>query len=176
MYVRWKRRPLTHTYDWGNLANTGRIERHALDAVLVESRRVDGKPRQFLVCHLGHIESRWAGRPADRFAFWWSARRALDALGLLAAERRRIEAKLVETVEPVGPEPFHDPEEWERLMYQSDEAALAVLQELDLPAHDHDGRAAKLWDREVARSLRRKQADHYLRRELLLGRSSGNDR
>jgi len=145
MYVRWKRRPLTHTYDWGNMAaNPGKIDRHALDAVLAETVRQDGRVRQRMVKHLGHVEARWVARPADRFVFWMSANRALADVSLTHDQRQRIEDKLGETVGPVAVEVFVDPDEWNRLVTQSLGAAIAALCEVgpDLDAHE----AMRRWD------------------------------
>jgi hypothetical protein len=53
MYVRWKKRDMTRT---GRFSGRYHIGAHALTAVLVESRRVNGSPRQRFVAHLGTIE------------------------------------------------------------------------------------------------------------------------
>lgn len=145
MYVRWKRRPLTPTRDWGNLAaNPEKIYRHALDAVLAETMRQDGRVRQRMVKHLGHIEARWIARPTDRFVFWTSVNRALADLSLTPDQRQQIEEKLGETVDPVAVEVFDDPDEWDRLITQSLGAAIAALDAIEPDLDGHE--ATRRWD------------------------------
>ena len=52
MFVRWKKRQMTRT---GSLTGRYPIGAHALTAVLVESRRVNGSPRQRIIASLGTI-------------------------------------------------------------------------------------------------------------------------
>ena len=91
MYVRWKRRPLRRR----------RIDRSpdwAQSAVLVESRRIDGKPRQRVVRYLGSIREGMLEAIAWQAAFWRDVEWHLDDLGLDEATRRSVVATLLRTV------------------------------------------------------------------------------
>ncbi len=88
MYVKWQRRPRKRT-DGSPL----------LMAVLVESHRVDGKPRQRVVAYLAGIRERFVGEREDKHdEFWRSVDAHLDALGLDAETRARIEASIAKRV------------------------------------------------------------------------------
>ena len=84
MFVRWKRRP----------AAGGVL----LSAVLVSSRRVDGRPRQRIVGYLGSVRDVHLADSRRRERFWRGADARLEGLGLAPAERRAVEARLLATV------------------------------------------------------------------------------
>lgn len=88
MYVRWKRTPLKRRLRWDETPD------YSLSAVLVESRRVDGHPRQRYVKHLGAVRERCTGIPGHALGFWQTADAALTALGLVATEHQAIERQL----------------------------------------------------------------------------------
>jgi hypothetical protein len=96
MYVRWKRRARKRT-----LAGEST---QLLTATLVESRRVDGKPRQHIVAYLGSIHDVQLKYPLPSERFWRAASNRLDALGLHDVERTVIEAALSEVVPRPQPE------------------------------------------------------------------------
>ena len=97
MFVRWQwwgqRRRKTVRYYWSQPADA--------HAVLVESVRIDGKPRQRHIAYLGSVHH----DPDVHYRAWWwhhmTAR--LDALGnrLPPDERPKIEAALADKVPPV---------------------------------------------------------------------------
>lgn len=102
MYVRWKKRQMTR-------AARGRgpcpIGAHALACVLVECRRVNGRPRQKFVARLGTLQVWENGRgevaigtggrayPAAIIAFWDRLSRKLDALKV-PHDRDAVEAMI----------------------------------------------------------------------------------
>ncbi len=94
MYVRWQRKKRVDHRKLGPL----------LCAVLVESRRVDGEPRQRTVAYLGGIREgcieRFLGR---HIQFWQDVTERLDALGddLGPDEREKIEEALAKKVRRV---------------------------------------------------------------------------
>lgn len=95
MYVRWQRR--------------GRVRRGRssplLTAVLVESRRVDGKPRQRVVAYLGGIREAYVDkREWEHRTFWRGVVDRLDALGLDLETRARTEASVESRVRRVTPD------------------------------------------------------------------------
>jgi hypothetical protein len=116
MYVRWKRRwilceilPLNFTIP------RAYIEQHrhwSLDAVLVESRRVQGKVVQRHIAHLGSVKeisiARAGWEPSDEYdvnrqvterqSFWRKVDRRLEGLRLDAATRAAVESALVSVV------------------------------------------------------------------------------
>jgi hypothetical protein len=97
MYVRWQ-----HVFN----KNT--------TAILVESTRVNGKPRQRHIAYLGSIDY-WAlnGKNDVQYrAQWWhNISSKLDALGnrVLPENRRKIEAALAKEVPPVPGVPARPP-------------------------------------------------------------------
>lgn len=97
MYLRWKK---TRRRDrWGE-------ENWAHSAVLVESVRMDGKPRQRMIAYVGTIQDRYLLGGADTarwrlWRFWDNADAALDRLALPDIER----AKIVAALEAVVPMP-----------------------------------------------------------------------
>lgn len=89
MFVRWKRRKA--------------LAGDSLDAAVVENRRDGQRVRQRVVCYLGSIHERTKAEQRDRVLFWRSASRKLDGLNLARPARKRIEAKLSQTIEYAGP-------------------------------------------------------------------------
>ncbi len=92
MFVRWKRKHLMRRIRWGEDPGD------SLSAVLVESRRVDGRPKQRYVKHLGVIPERHLESHGWRVGFWKTADAALASLGLPMAEREAVEAQLAARV------------------------------------------------------------------------------
>lgn len=88
MFVRWKIRRLRRPELDGQPAGLVRY------AVLVESVRRAGKPRQKVLCHLAHIRERHIGSALRRAAFWQAVDRRLMLLNLDAAARAVIESKI----------------------------------------------------------------------------------
>ena len=94
MYVRWQLRPRKR-----------RGGSPLLVAVLVESRRVDGRPRQRNVAYLGGIRERHVGKTArEHNRFWAGVDARLDELGLDAVTRASIEARVAARVPRVTDE------------------------------------------------------------------------
>ncbi len=94
MFVRWQRRSRKR-YGAPPL----------LTAVLVECRRVDGKPRQRTVAYLAGIRERFVGKNAwqhDRF--WSRVDTRLDELALDPQTRATIEASIAARVPRVTDE------------------------------------------------------------------------
>ena len=76
-----------------------------LTAVLVESRRVDGKPRQREVAYLAGIRERFIGEREDEHdKFWTKVDARLDALGLDTVTRAKIEVIVAKRVPRVTAE------------------------------------------------------------------------
>ena len=98
MFVRWKRQALTGR-SVKYYASKGR-SKDKLTAILVESHRVDGRPRQRFVCYLGTIRE-WT--VLDRVYwhlvdFWISADKKLDDLQIDQDARQKIETKIAERI------------------------------------------------------------------------------
>jgi len=92
VYVRWKTRPLSRRRQWDE--DPGR----SLSAVLVEGRRINGRPHQIYVKHLGTIPERKLDLQPWRTAFWNSVDAALDALPLSEEDRGRFQARIAERI------------------------------------------------------------------------------
>jgi hypothetical protein len=86
MFVRWEVRQRRRSRSLGPL----------LIATLVESKRVNGKPRHRVVAYLGAIRVNCIDDPISTLhrARFWEAKDVLDELDLSADERVRIEAIL----------------------------------------------------------------------------------
>lgn len=90
MYVRWKKRLRTCRH-----RSTGEFY---LSAVLLESHRVNGRPRQKFVTYLGTVLESYRDSYWHMFDFWKSADKKLDTLSLEPTKRSEIEARLLEVV------------------------------------------------------------------------------
>ncbi len=88
MRGRWAR-------DWQG--RTGRPT-YALDAVLVESVRISGQPRQKFVAHLSHIPEPLISMSLHRGIFWEEVNARFDELKLDGTTRAKATGKLLETV------------------------------------------------------------------------------
>ena len=102
MYVRWQVKPRTK-----KSLNVWKSD--LLTATLVESRRVNGKPRQQVVAYLGSIREVCAVDPKyvnHQLGFWNRVGEVLDRLAnrVSSEERVKIEAKLRERVLVPAPE------------------------------------------------------------------------
>ena len=82
MYIQWQRRSVRRTGET------------TLRAVLVQSVRHQGQPRQRCVCYLGAIRVRYQQAPAHRQRFWARVDQRLAPLGLDPATRARLETAL----------------------------------------------------------------------------------
>lgn len=110
MFVRWrrKRRKDQRTGEYAPFGNHGgRVPVYAPDwlhsASLVESVRIDGKPRQRTIGYLGSIRERFLDpasphHNAHCVYFWRKVDAALDALALPDADRVRVVASLEDVV------------------------------------------------------------------------------
>ncbi len=104
MYVRWKRQVRTRMVRWWRK----NPERVTYRAYLVESKRVDGKPRQHSIAYLGSIEEGKEHDYDSRVWFWRSVGKSIVPT-LPADQRVPIEQKLQQRV------PFPTREERERM-------------------------------------------------------------
>lgn len=101
MYVRWKRRAQKKTSRWNP-------DPQLLAAYLVESRRVDGKPRQRVVAYLGSIGEGFLGEAGPRAYFWRQANSRLDALALSPPARATVESALLQVVRRPSADELND--------------------------------------------------------------------
>jgi hypothetical protein len=84
MFIRWQYKQTVQK--WTNKPETRMV------AVLVESVRINGQPRQRHIAYLGHY---WPRHGAyGRKWFWENADAKLDQLNLTPADRHRLEAAL----------------------------------------------------------------------------------
>ena len=98
MFVRWKHRPAKRIKSWS--APDERIRY----AVLVESRRVDGKPRQRVIRHLAAIRDGDLQHPMTVDRFWTQIDDALDELGINGGPRLAMETAIGARVPRPDPE------------------------------------------------------------------------
>jgi hypothetical protein len=99
MFIRWQSRKRTTYYSyWGRSADPyGDIH---WNAVLVESVRLNGKPRQKHIANLGGFTEHQIKIAAQQIYVWKRAIKALDGLGkrMTPEERRQIEAALADRI------------------------------------------------------------------------------
>jgi hypothetical protein len=98
MFVRWKRRPAKRVKSWST------PDEQVWCAVLVESRRVDGKPRQRVVRHLATIREGDFTMPMTVDRFWKQVDAALAAVGISGAVLEAAEGKIAAVVPHPDPE------------------------------------------------------------------------
>jgi hypothetical protein len=103
MFVRWQKRKLLRPV-------FGRGQDVHWSAILVESRRVDGKPRPCHVVYLGGITDSAIEIDAQRCHFWDRISARLDALGnrITPADRNKIEAVIADKVSRPTPAQYKD--------------------------------------------------------------------
>jgi hypothetical protein len=65
---------------------------------LVESVRVDGKPRQRFVAHLAHIDTPLMSEALHQGLFWRDVEKRFNELALDEDARGKVRQKLLETV------------------------------------------------------------------------------
>jgi hypothetical protein len=84
---------------WRNTSLTKRDPKMRLGAILVESARIGGKPRQRHVAYLGNIEETKLGDVRSRCRFWESVVTKLDKLNQVTPiDRERIEQAIRQRV------------------------------------------------------------------------------
>lgn len=98
VFVRWKRRPLKRR------GPGSPPEERVMYAVLVESLRVDGKPRQRVVRHLGVIREGDFAMPMTVDRFWSQVDAALAASGVAGASLEAAEGRVASVVPRPDPE------------------------------------------------------------------------
>jgi hypothetical protein len=100
MFIRWQsyRSKAQKPWDRERKDRSSRIK-----AILVESVRIDGKPRQRHIAFLGSIGKDVTHRKEFRPCFWADVRYRLDQLGkqVTADDRAKIEAALAKRVPPL---------------------------------------------------------------------------
>jgi uncharacterized protein with von Willebrand factor type A (vWA) domain len=127
MFVRWKRRKRSFTRGWANQFGSGesygawqaKQDGDSLDAVVVQSVRVDSNIRQKFVCHLASISENYIGKESvlPRAEFWQKVTSKLATLSLGDPERRTIEAAIDKVVpRPADEQVAQQNAEWEALM------------------------------------------------------------
>jgi hypothetical protein len=96
MFVRWQKRERnSRRFPFGSCGT----DTHWA-AILAESKRVDGKPRQQHIAYLGGINDSALELPAHRGYFWQEVTQQLDQLSnrVLKDDRTRIEEAIAEKV------------------------------------------------------------------------------
>jgi hypothetical protein len=89
MYVRWQRKQRVDKDGYGAL----------LTATLVESRRIDGKPRQRSISYLGSIREGLIEHTLSRHDYFWrDATSRLNQLNMTRGQRDKIETALASRV------------------------------------------------------------------------------
>jgi hypothetical protein len=91
MYIRWKRCALRRTADV------------TLKAFLVDSVRVEGRPRQRILGYLGAIRVRYQQAPAHRQRFWHQVEQRLPTLRVDPGTHAALEASLARVVPRLTP-------------------------------------------------------------------------
>lgn len=91
MFVRWKRRQLCRKPRWAK-------PEYVRYAVLVESARVDGKPKQKIIRYLAHIKEKYLTATAHQEWFWIRVDAHFSELGLEPTVQTNLEDSLLRVV------------------------------------------------------------------------------
>jgi hypothetical protein len=96
MFIRWQ------NYRSVALWHRGKPPITRVKAILVETVRTDGKPRQRHVAFIASYEANKLDQISTRSTFWRHARQRLDQIGnqITPADRSKIEAALAQRVQP----------------------------------------------------------------------------
>ena len=96
MFIRWQK------YRSVALWHRGKPPIKRVKAILVETVRIDGKPRQKHVAFIASYEANKLDQISTRSTFWRHARQRLDQIGnqITPADRSKIEAALAQRVPP----------------------------------------------------------------------------
>jgi hypothetical protein len=100
MFIRWKEKPRDPRWGYDEHGWWTRGARHESTlyiAYLVESKRVNGKPRQ-KATYLSCIRSTWLDAVAHQAHFWQTTLAKLDDMSLSTDQRESIEAALLQRV------------------------------------------------------------------------------
>jgi hypothetical protein len=100
MFIRWKRRKKAVTKP-GRRPRRRSLAGDSLYCVLVESQRVNGAPRQKVICYLGSFDEGDRDKLWLRVDFWDFVSAKLDRLPLARRERARIEEAIGKVVSRV---------------------------------------------------------------------------
>lgn len=103
MFVRWKQRPITRRH-YSHLGPS-------LRAVVVKTERVNGRPIQRYVKHLGSIPAQAIHVQAWVIGFWESVDAALSRLELPFDERTRLEEQVAARVPRTDPGRGSEPDQ-----------------------------------------------------------------
>jgi hypothetical protein len=96
MFVRWQSRVRAERNDWA-IREVGDI---TWNAILVESVRVTGKPRQNHVAYLGSFSTRQAKSSAQRVYTWEHMLERLDRMNITPKDRKKIKAAIASKLGP----------------------------------------------------------------------------
>jgi hypothetical protein len=109
MYLRWQHRWHTTDRSWWDQYGNGQPGVH-WSAILVENKRINGKPRQQHVAYLAGFSEGQITIPAQQRFVWDHVKKVLDRLGnrISAADRQRFEATIAEKI---GPPPTQEQRE-----------------------------------------------------------------
>ena len=96
MFIRWQK------YRSVALWHRGKPPITRVKAILVETVRIDGKPRQKHVAFIASYEANKLDQISTRSTFWRDARQRLDQIGnqTTPADRSKVEAALAQRVPP----------------------------------------------------------------------------
>jgi hypothetical protein len=93
MFIRWKRRKKAATKP-SRWPRTRSESGDSLYCILVESQRINGSPRQKVICYLGSVDDGDREKLWLRVDFWDKVVRKLDGLQLTPRDREKIEKSI----------------------------------------------------------------------------------
>lgn len=100
MFIRWKRRKKAATKPWRRPRRRSEAG-DSLYCVLVESQRINGSPKQKVICYLGSVDEGDREKLWLRVDFWDGLLAKLDQLELTHRERAKIEESIGRVVSRV---------------------------------------------------------------------------
>jgi hypothetical protein len=152
MYVRWAiKKSRISPYSGPRAAQKTAMNARRGDllvAQLVESKRVDGKPRQKVIAYLGSIRLHDLNRARSRLAFWRHAQAAFRKAGLTNEQKHQVDRALQSRVAKPSPD------EVATIDFLQEKKHLLDAMQKALPAEEF----ARLNDTQRADALRRYEA------------------
>lgn len=152
MYVRWaiKKSRISPSSGPRAAQKTAMNARRGdlLVAQLVESKRVDGKPRQKVIAYLGSIRLHDLNRARSRLAFWRHAQAAFRKAGLTNEQKHQVDRALQTRVAKPSPD------EVVTIDFLQEKKHLLDAMQKALPAEEF----ARLSDTQRADAIRRYEA------------------
>ncbi len=117
MFIRWKKRKKTVYYWWRTETDT-----EVFYPIVCKSERVNGKPRQKFLAHLGHIDRASLEHKESLYDFWWRVDLRLSSLD--EHTRDKLIEQISRVIPRLSPEEMQEVEDERKRAYRE---AMAIF-------------------------------------------------